>query len=74
MVFAGWGVRFIPFVEHFGYLNLSDPYANNIYTNAKYIIIPANPQYFKYASDLVSLNKVVFKDNNILILSKGEKL
>lgn len=71
MVFAGWGVRFLPFIEKFGFLNMENPYGNSIYVNAKYIILPTIPGYFKYSSDLLSKNKIVFKDNFLCILKKG---
>lgn len=50
MVFAGWGVRFEPFIEKFGFLNMTKPFNNEIYSKAKYLALPSNPIYFKYSS------------------------
>ena len=71
MVFAGWGVRFKPFVENFGFLNLSDPYENSAYLNARYIILPSNPVYFEYPLEILSKSEIVYEDKNCYILYKN---
>ena len=72
MVFAGWGVRFKPFTENFGLLDLSNPFENAIYTNAQYIVVPSNPEYFKYPQSILTNNKVIAKDKDVLIICKDK--
>ncbi len=70
MVFAGWGVRFEPFIEKFGFLNMSDPFDNEIYSSAKYILLPSNPTYFEYDKRLRVQNTELINNNEIIILSR----
>jgi len=70
MVFAGWGVRFKPFRKHFGILNLSDPFENKIYKEAKYVILPTEPGYFDYSEGIIEMNKPIFKGNHIITVRK----
>jgi hypothetical protein len=70
MVFAGWGVRFEPFIENFGFLNMSKPFNNEIYDNAKYLALPSSPTYFTYSNELKLKNLQLFKDNEVIILQR----
>lgn len=73
MVYAGWGVRFKPLIENFGFLNLRNPYGNPIYKNAKYIVLPSNTYEFNYDKNILKSGNVVFKDDDILIISRETK-
>jgi hypothetical protein len=70
MVFAGWGVRFIPFIESFGYLNMNKPFTSELYSSAKYICLPSSSSYFPIDSKLEKQNRQLLKDKDILILEK----
>ena len=70
MVFAGWGVRFEPFIENFGFLNMTKPFNNEIYNKAKYLVLPSNPTFFTYSSELKVKNLQLFKDNEVIILQR----
>lgn len=70
MVFIGWGVRFKPLVENFGFLDLTDPFDNTIYKQSCYIVLPPDQGKFKYSQKIQEMNKTVFKNDQLLILKK----
>ncbi len=72
VVAGGWGVRFAPFIDRFGLLNLADPFNSDIYKKADYLILPTHPDtaIFSYSGELITRNLKLFEDENVIILRR----
>jgi hypothetical protein len=68
IICGGWGVRSKPMIEHFGLLNLLDPFDNKTYQQAAYLILPFQRDVFNYTGELLIRDRTIYKDKNMIIL------
>jgi hypothetical protein len=57
-------------IEHFGLLNLLDPFDNKTYQQAAYLILPFQRDVFNYTGELLIRDRTLYKDKNLIILQR----